>query len=91
MAAWCCTPVLNVLYLRRVRVRTTALERAEESGWSIAELAYRAGLSQETLYKLRSGERQPGRKTIEGLLKAFPGLTYRDLFVPTNGPDEAAA
>ena len=63
-------------------VRTTAFERAEALGWTISELARRAELSEETLYKLRNGERGVGSKVIEGLLKAFPSLTYRDLFVP---------
>ena len=65
-------------------LRTTAFERAAALNWSIAELGKRSGLSVETLYKLKSGERQPGQKAIEGLMKAFPSLTYRDLFVPAN-------
>lgn len=63
-------------------LRTTAFERADGLEWSIAELARRSGLSIETLYKLRTGERQPGQKAIEGLMRAFPALGYRDLFVP---------
>lgn len=63
-------------------VSTTVFERAEALGWGIPELARRAGLSDETLYKLRRGKRGPGRRTIEGLLQAFPNLSYRDLFVP---------
>lgn len=65
-------------------LKTTAFERAEGLGWSIAELADRSGLSVETLYKLRDGSRQPGQRTIEGLLSAFPNLGYRDLFVPSD-------
>jgi transcriptional regulator with XRE-family HTH domain len=67
-----------------VALETTAFERAAALGWGIPELARRAGLSEETLYKLRDGTRGPGRKTIEGLLQAFPSLGYRDLFVPSN-------
>lgn len=63
-------------------LKTTAFDRAEALGWSIAELAKRSDLSLETLYKLRTGERQPGQKAIEGLMRAFPALGYRDLFVP---------
>ena len=63
-------------------LRTTAIERAEQLGWSIHDLARRSGLSVETLYKLRDGTRSPGPKTIEALLQAFPNLSYRDLFVP---------
>ena len=51
-------------------------------GWSIADLAQRSGLSIETLYKIREDSRRPGPKAIEGLLQAFPNLTYRDLFTP---------
>lgn len=65
-------------------IRTTAFDRADALGWDIAELARRSELSVETLYKLRSGKRQPGQKVIEGLLLAFPSLSYRDLFVPAN-------
>lgn len=75
------------LYYGRVGLQTTVFERAEALGWGIPELARRAGLSAETLYKLRSGYRQPGQKTIEGLLQAFPNLTYRDLFSPSDRTD----
>lgn len=59
-------------------------ERAGALGWSIHDLAQRSGLSAETLYKLRDGKRGAGRRTIEGLLRAFPNLSYRDLFVPAD-------
>lgn len=65
-------------------LRTTAFDRADALKWDIAELARRSGLSVETLYKLRSGKRQPGQKAIEGLMLAFPSLSYRDLFMPEN-------
>lgn len=65
-------------------LRTTAFERSQVLGWSIGDLAVRSGLSIETLYKLRDGTRKPGPKAIEGLLQAFPNLSYRDLFVPTD-------
>lgn len=68
-------------------LRTTAFDRAESLGWSITELAERSGLSVETLYKLKDGTRKPGPKTIEGLLQAFPSLSYRDLFVPANSTE----
>jgi len=65
-------------------LRTTAFERAEQLGWSIDDLARRSGLSLASLYKLKDGSRSPGPKAIEGLLNAFPNLSYRDLFVPDN-------
>jgi transcriptional regulator with XRE-family HTH domain len=68
-------------------LRTTAIDRAQAMGWSIAELAARSGLSVETLYKLKDGSRTPGPKTIEGLLQAFPSLGYRDLFLPATRTD----
>jgi transcriptional regulator with XRE-family HTH domain len=70
-----------------VILRTTAFERAEQLGWSIRELSRRSGVAVETLYKLRSGERQPAWTTIEGLLRAFPNLSYRDLFVSVDRTD----
>ena len=72
------------LYAHPSVLKTTAFERADALGWSMAELAARSGLSVETLYKLKDGTRTPGTKTIEGLLRAFPNLSYRDLFVPAN-------
>ena len=66
-----------------VALRTTAFERMEANGWTIADLAERSGLSEEMLYKLRAGRRGPGPKVIEGLLRAFPNLGYGDLFVRT--------
>jgi len=72
-------------------LRTTAFERADALGWSMAELAKRSGLSRYTLYKLKTGERAPGGKVIEGLLRAFPNLTYRDLFLPVTGSAEVVA
>jgi transcriptional regulator with XRE-family HTH domain len=80
--------------IRGMALRTTAIDRAQAMGWSIAELAARSGLSVETLYKLKDGSRTPGPKTIEGLLQAFPNLGYRDLFLPVTRTDvhaEAAA
>ena len=68
-----------------MELRTTAFERAQALGWTIAELAERSGLSLETLYKLRDGTRKPGPKAIEGLMQAFPNLGYRDLFAPSDG------
>ena len=71
-------------YHSTVALETTAFERAGALGWGIPELARRAGLSTETLYKLRAGDRTPGPKVIEGLMRAFPSLGYRDLFVPSS-------
>lgn len=79
-----------MLYLVPVGLKTTAFDRAESLGWTIPELAERAGLSVETLYKLRDGTRQPGQKAIEGLLRAFPSLGYRDLFVPSRSTEVQA-
>jgi transcriptional regulator with XRE-family HTH domain len=72
-------------------LRTTAFERADALGWGMRELSRRSGLSVETLYKIKAGDRTPGGKTIEGLLRAFPNLTYRDLFLPGPAPVEASA
>ncbi len=58
------------------------MQRATALGWSQAELGKRSNLSRETLYKLRVGQRKVGPKVIEGFLRAFPNLSYRDLFVP---------
>lgn len=68
-------------------LKTTAFDKATALGWSMSELAKRSGLSVETLYKLRTGDRGPGQRAIEGLMRAFPNLSYRDLFVPSDRTD----
>jgi transcriptional regulator with XRE-family HTH domain len=72
------------MLVERMALKTTAFDRAEAMGWDVAELAKRSGLSLASLYKLKDGSRSPGPKAIEGLLSAFPNLSYRDLFVPDN-------
>jgi hypothetical protein len=66
-------------------LKTNAIERAEALGWSMHELSKRSGISVWMLYKIKDGSRTPGVVVIEGLLRAFPNLGYRDLFVSENG------
>ena len=70
---------------------TTAFERADQLGWSMSELHRRSGVSMAALYKYRTGERSPGPKAIEGLLRAFPNLSYRDLFQAIEPREPTAA
>ena len=70
-------------------LRTTAFERAEALGWGVRELSRRCGVSRESLYKVKAGNRGPGPRMIEGLLRAFPNLAYRDLFMPDDRPTAA--
>ena len=67
-------------------LKTTAFDKAEQLGWSIPELARRTGLSKEVLYKMKQRRRSPGPKAIEAMLRAFPNLGYRDLFLPDDRP-----
>jgi hypothetical protein len=48
------------------------------------ELAARSGVPLRTLYAVKSGERNPGPRVINGLLKAFADLPYERLFMPSN-------
>lgn len=62
--------------------RTTAFDAAEALGWDINELAKRSGVTASTLYEIRKGRRFVGPKTIPGLRRAFPHLSFEQLFVP---------
>lgn len=60
-------------------------------GWDMAELARRSGVSRFTLYSIRRGERAPGARTIPGLMKAFPHLSFERLFVPVDSTNAQRA
>lgn len=55
---------------------------AELMGWSVDELAARSGIARSTLYAIKAGDRSVGPKTIAGLMRAFPKLTFERLFTP---------
>lgn len=61
--------------------RTTAFEAADLLGWDMLELARRSGIPRATLYEIRKGRRGVGPKTIPGLRRAFPHLSFEQLFV----------
>jgi transcriptional regulator with XRE-family HTH domain len=66
----------------RVTLRRKRLERAMKLHGieTDAQLAAALGMNRSTAGRLRSGEIQPGRESIPALLRAFPELTYEDLF-----------
>lgn len=64
--------------------RTTAFEAADALGWSVGDLAKRSGIPASTLYEIRNGRRFVGPKTIPGIRKAFPQLSFEQLFVPVD-------
>ena len=64
--------------------RTTAFEAAEALGWSMEELARRSSVPVSTLYEIRRGRRRVGPRTMPGLRKAFPHLSFEQLFVPVD-------
>ncbi len=45
---------------------------------SMTELADKSGLNRTMLYKILSGDRMPGMKTLEGLITA--GMKKEDIF-----------
>ena len=56
----------------------------ETNGTTLHALAQKAGISHASIYRLASGQAEPGQRTIPALIKAT-GLTYEQLF-----GDEAA-
>lgn len=64
--------------------KTTAFQAADALGWSMEELAQRSGVPASTLYEIKRGRRGVGPKTIPGLRRAFPHLSFEQLFVPTD-------
>lgn len=64
--------------------RTTAFRAAEALGWDINELAKRSGVPASTLYEIRCGRRGVGAKTMPGLRRAFPHLSFEQLFVSSD-------
>lgn len=66
----------------RLALRTNRLrEEMRRRGWRQVDVAYHAGLTEDFVSKLLSGERRPGGRAIAGLLRAFPELSFDDLFV----------
>lgn len=60
-------------------------QTVQESNQS--KVARAAGIGQSTLSRILSGERDPGLRTIEKILKAYPNLGRA--FLPVNIPDGA--
>lgn len=72
------------LYACGMPFRTTAFQAAEAMGWDMNELAKRSGVPASTLYEIRCGRRGVGAKTMPGLRKAFPHLSFEQLFLPSD-------
>jgi predicted transcriptional regulator len=64
--------------------RTTAFKAADALGWNMEELARRSGVPSSTLYEIRRGRRFVGPKSMPGLRRAFPHLSFEQLFVSTD-------
>lgn len=62
---------------------------ARARGWSLVELAERAGLSIRVIYYLRDG-RQPSAATMEALMRVFPAVAFGDLFVSADSTNVQA-
>ena len=81
-----------MLYNRSV-LKTTVFEAAEALGWDMHELHRRSGIPYSTLYAVRLGTRNPGNRFVTGAKRAFPHLSYEQLFTPvdaTNVPTTVA-
>ena len=63
------------------------LELVRKNDWSGSELARRMGVSRTEANRLLNGQRVGGKKTIGGLMKAFPDEPIEKLFIlPTVEP-----
>lgn len=62
----------NIEYIRR---------EMEQRQWSGSQLAMRMGVSRMEVSRLLRGKRKGGRKSIGGLIRAFPKADIRELFI----------
>ena len=63
----------------------------EQRGWRQVDLAYHAGLTEDYVSKLLNGERRPGPRAVAGLLRAFPELSFDDLFEVVQDGEKVAS
>jgi transcriptional regulator with XRE-family HTH domain len=67
--------------------REYLLQLVKEKEWSGSELARRMGISRTEANRLLNGSRVGGKKSIAGLMKAFPDEPLDKLFIfPTVEP-----
>ncbi len=64
------------LVLKRNEVENYMRKR----GWSIRRLAREMDVDHSYVYRVLRGKQEPGRKFIEGLMKACEGMEFSDLF-----------
>lgn len=62
-------------------MRTRIFEIARERGMSGADLARAMQISEANVSRVRHGLRRIGPDFISGSLKAFPDLSFYDLFI----------
>lgn len=75
-----------------IRIRVDRLDVARRvAGYdSNRALAQAMGMSHSTVGRALSGESAIGSELIAGLLRAFPGLAFEDLFTVEETDDEEA-
>lgn len=61
--------------------RTYILKLVDEKNWSGSELGRQMGISRTEANRFLNGERVGGKKTIGGLIKAFPEEPLEKLFI----------
>lgn len=61
--------------------REYILKLVNERDWSGSELGRQMGISRSEANRFLNGERVGGKKTIGGLIKAFPDEDMKDLFI----------
>ncbi len=62
-------------------IRTRVFEMRDELDITTdAQLGARVGMSQRAIGLIRTGRRMPHNQFIAGILAAYPGYTFRELF-----------
>lgn len=74
-----------------MRLRTRVFDLAKDAGWSGAALADAMGMSEATVSLVRSNKREIGQRFIAGALRAFPSLSFDDLFWYERSPEQVTA
>lgn len=65
----------------KVNIRVEKLEELQrKANLTETELAQRIGVDRTTIYRVKRGKSAPGEDFIAGALKAFPEISFDELF-----------
>lgn len=64
-----------------IRLKRDALEKLQsEMQWNDTALAEHMGINRVQIWRVKEGHNEPGRDFIAGILKAFPNVSFEDIF-----------